>query len=252
MLRYQLKNTIVTPAMVVAIFGQCLFMLVGLYPMANTDMVYNLQQSMTLGYGWLFISVTSVIPLCFFLHYGGRRQAAILAVSRSRYRAYLKASVLDAILSGMAVALVACLFFTVFCFVWCEGGTPFFGAGMGAQESGVWGCLAQRPLLRYIVMCGIYTLQGGLWPVVSLSCFGFTENTYLSVALPFTLRTILNYLAQMLGLTMLSPVMTRLVSTAAAQLPWGGFPYLLGYIVLVWVVCIGSWMLQLYKEVRFG
>ena len=30
MLRYQLKNTIVTPAMVVAIFGQCLFMLVGL------------------------------------------------------------------------------------------------------------------------------------------------------------------------------------------------------------------------------
>ena len=66
MLRYQLKNTIYTPAMAAAILVQCFFMMVGLYPKANADMVYNLQQSMTLGYGWLFISVTSVVPLCFF------------------------------------------------------------------------------------------------------------------------------------------------------------------------------------------
>lgn len=65
MLRYQLKNTIYTPAMAAAILVQCFFMMVGLYPKANADMVYNLQQSMTLGYGWLFISVTSVVPLCF-------------------------------------------------------------------------------------------------------------------------------------------------------------------------------------------
>ena len=57
MLRYQLKNTIYTPAMAAAILVQCFFMMVGLYPKANADMVYNLQQSMTLGYGWLFISV---------------------------------------------------------------------------------------------------------------------------------------------------------------------------------------------------
>ena len=57
MLRYQLRNTILTPAMAVAVLGQCAFMLVGLYPKANADMVYNLQQSMTLGYGWLFILV---------------------------------------------------------------------------------------------------------------------------------------------------------------------------------------------------
>ena len=73
-----------------------------------------------------------------------------------------------------------------------------------------------------------------------------------SVAIPFTLRTILNYLAQMLELTMLSPVMTRLISTSAAQLPWGGFIYLLGYVVLVWCVCIGSWVLRLRREVRGG
>lgn len=79
-----------------------------------------------------------------------------------------------------------------------------------------------------------------------------TENTYMSVAIPFTLRTILNYLAQMLELTMLSPVMTRLISTSAAQLPWGGFIYLLGYVVLVWCVCIGSWVLRLRREVRGG
>lgn len=88
--------------------------------------------------------------------------------------------------------------------------------------------------------------------MVSLSCFGFTENTYMSVAIPFTLRTILNYLAQMLELTMLSPIMTRLISTSAAQLPWGGFIYLLGYVVLVWCVCIGSWVLRLRREVRGG
>ena len=57
MLRYQLRNTILTPAMAVAVLGQCAFMLVGLYPKANADMMYNLQQSMTLGYGWLFISI---------------------------------------------------------------------------------------------------------------------------------------------------------------------------------------------------
>ena len=50
MLRYQLKNTIYTPAMAAAILVQCFFMMVGLYPKANADMVYNLQQSMTLGY----------------------------------------------------------------------------------------------------------------------------------------------------------------------------------------------------------
>ena len=55
MLRYQLKNTIYTPAMAAAILVQCFFMMVGLYPKANADMVYNLHQSMTLGYGWLFI-----------------------------------------------------------------------------------------------------------------------------------------------------------------------------------------------------
>lgn len=252
MLRYQLKNTIFTPAMAVSIFSQCLFMLAGLYPMANADMVYNLQQSMTLGYGWLFISVTSVIPLCFFLHYSGRKQTFYMAVSRSSYRTYIRVSALDAILSGMAVAFIACLLFTVICYIWSDGVTPFFGMGMGAQERGVWGWLTQHPLLRYTAMCGIYTIQGGLWPVISLCCFGFTENTYLSVAIPFTFRTILNYLAQMLGLTMLSPVMTRLISTSAVQLPWGGFPYLVGYVGLVWAVCIGSWVLRLRREVRLG
>lgn len=109
MLRYQLKNTIYTPAMAAAILVQCFFMMVGLYPKANADMVYNLQQSMTLGYGWLFISVTSVVPLCFFLHFGGRRQEIYMAVSRSTYRTYVRASALNAVLSGMAVAVGACL-----------------------------------------------------------------------------------------------------------------------------------------------
>ena len=58
MLRYQLKNTIYTPAMAAAILVQCFFMMVGLYPKANADMVYNLQQSMTLGYGWLLERVS--------------------------------------------------------------------------------------------------------------------------------------------------------------------------------------------------
>lgn len=98
MLRYQLKNTIYTPAMAAAILVQCFFMMVGLYPKANADMVYNLQQSMTLGYGWLFISVTSVVPLCFFLHFGGRRQEIYMAVSRSTYRTYVRASALNAVL----------------------------------------------------------------------------------------------------------------------------------------------------------
>jgi hypothetical protein len=252
MLRYQLKNTIYTPAMAAAILVQCFFMMVGLYPKANADMVYNLQQSMTLGYGWLFISVTSVVPLCFFLHFGGRRQEIYMAVSRSTYRTYVRASALNAVLSGMAVAVGACLLFTIICGIWSSDMTPFFGVGMGAQEDGVWGWLTKHPELRYAAMCGIYMIQGGLWPMVSLSCFGFTENTYMSVAIPFTLRTILNYLAQMLELTMLSPIMTRLISTSAAQLPWGGFIYLLGYVVLVWCVCIGSWVLRLRREVRGG
>ena len=109
MLRYQLKNTIYTPAMAAAILVQCFFMMVGLYPKANADMVYNLQQSMTLGYGWLFISVTSVVPLCFFLHFGGRRQEIYMAVSRSTYRTYVRASALNAVLSGMALALACFL-----------------------------------------------------------------------------------------------------------------------------------------------
>ena len=252
MLRYQLKNTFCTPAMAVAILVQCLIMLVGLYPRVDADLVYDLEHSTTLGYGWLLISVTSVLPLCFFLHYGGRKQASCMAVSRSSYRAYIKASAWNAILSGMAVAFCACLLFTGICCICVREAAPFFGDGMGADEYGVWGWLTQHPTLRYAAMCGIYTIHGGLWPVISLCCFGFTENTYLSVAIPFAFRTILNYLAQMLGLIMLSPVMTRLFSTAASQLPWGGFPYLAGYVGLVWAVCIGSWVLRLRREVHLG
>lgn len=252
MLRYQLKNTLLTPTMAVAVFAQCFFMLTGLYPMINPDLVYDLQQSMTLGYGWLMICVTSVLPLCFFLHYGGRRQTLCLAVSRSSYRVYIKSVILTAILSGMAVALGACVVFTFLCMLLCKDGAPFFGAGLGAQLSGVWGWLSQHPGLRYAAMCGIYTIQGGLWPVISLSCFGLSQNAALAAALPFTLRTILNYLAQMLELTLLSPAMTRLVSTAAVQLPVGGFVYLLLYVLLIWCVCIGVWLFHLHREVRRG
>ena len=134
MLRYQLKNTIYTPAMAAAILVQCFFMMVGLYPKANADMVYNLQQSMTLGYGWLFISVTSVVPLCFFLHFGGRRQEIYMAVSRSTYRTYVRASALNAVLSGMAVAVGACLLFTIICGIWSSDMTPSATVHLGSYR----------------------------------------------------------------------------------------------------------------------
>ena len=66
MFRFYLKNTIVSPAMALAVVGLYLSMLVSAWPLGNSDLLYNYQQTISLGFTAFFIPVASVIPICYF------------------------------------------------------------------------------------------------------------------------------------------------------------------------------------------
>ena len=135
MLRYQLKNTIYTPAMAAAILVQCFFMMVGLYPKANADMVYNLQQSMTLGYGWLFISVTSVVPLCFFPSLRWQTAGDLYGCFPQHLPYLCKSICTERGSFWYGGAVGACLLFTIICGIWSSDMTPFFGVGWAPRRT---------------------------------------------------------------------------------------------------------------------
>lgn len=119
MLRFQFRNTILTPATIISILGLYFFMVVSLYPHPNSDIMYNYQYSIVLGYGSLFIPVAVVIPICSFMHYTGSQRDVQLSLVRSRLSIYTRSTVISAMLSGMAVTLGAFLLFTLTNILYC-------------------------------------------------------------------------------------------------------------------------------------
>lgn len=255
MLRYQLKNMIFTPATVISILGLYLFLIVSIYPNPYNDVVYNYQYATQLGYGAYFIPIAVVLPVCFYLHHSGKDKDAQFSLIRSGLRSYTSGTVMSAILSGMVVTLSAFILFTISCFlVDSPEGPAYFGDGL-MQNSYAYENYSRflaHPVQLYLIMGAIYTLNGAMWPVISLLCFSFTANQYVVVAIPFILRIVLGFIGEMTQCYFLDPSQLQLFGGVSASWFGGGVPYMLGYMGIVILLCGGIWIMRTYRRARHG
>lgn len=255
MLRFELKNIILTPATLIAILGLYLFMMVSIFPNPYNDIVYNYQYATQLGYGAYFIPIAVVLPICFFLHHSGREKDAQFALIRSRLSSYTSATVFSAVLSGMVVTMCAFILFTISCFfVHSAEGPAYFGNGLmeNSYAFDYYSRFLTHPILLYFIMGVIYTINGAMWPVISLLCFSFTTNQYLTVAVPFVLRIVVGFIAEMMEWFFLDPSQLQLFGGVSASWTGGGIPYMVTYIILVILLCGITWSVRTYRKVRYA
>lgn len=254
MLRFQLKNTILTPATTVSILGLYLFMLVSIYPHPSADLLYNYQYVTQIGYGSYFIPVVTVIPICFFLHNTGSAKGIQFSLIRSKLSVYSSTTLLNAVLSGMAVTFGAFMLFTLTCLVYSPEGPPYWGHGLleGAYGEDFYSAFFDHPAKLYSIMGAVYTINGAMWPVISLLYFSLIPNQYVVVAIPFILKSLFAFAAQMLDWYYLDPGQLMLFGAVAAELPCGGLPYMVGYIGTVILLCGAVWVIRTYRKVRYA
>lgn len=255
MLRFQLRNIILTPATAIAVLGLFLFMKISLYPCFSADLMQHYQYAISLGYGMTFVPVATALPICFYLHHIGMRQSEQLLLIRGSLGSYARSSVLAAIVSGMTVTLGAFLLFSISCCLYSPMGTPYIGLGMYSIRNygdTIYAKLFDHPAALYALMGAVYTLNGAMWPMISLLCFSFTKNQYIVVSIPFIVKTALAYIGQLLNLYFLDPGQLQLSGSVSTEWFGGGIPYALGYTGIVILLCGGIWTIRKYREVRYA
>lgn len=252
MLRFQIRNIILTPATAVSILGLYVFMLISIYPSPVADLMYNYQYATLIGYGSFFIPVATVIPICFFLHHGGSQKGANFLLIRSSLSRYTSITVLNTLISGMVVTVSAFLLFTLTCLLYSPMGTPYIGLGLLEKKNTTYFYYQfyDRPGLIYLIMGMIYTVNGAMWPMISLFCYSFTANQYIIIAVPFIVKSLVAFIAQSFNWYYLDPGQLMLLGGVSSYLPGGGLPYMFFYISLVSLICGGVWIMCTYRKVH--
>lgn len=249
MLRFYLRNTLFSPALIVGIIGLCLAMLVG--TSFNNDLLYCYQYTISFGVTSFFIPVATALPICFIQKQMNADNIRYICLVRSSQRAFSVGALLSAVLSGMAIMLGAFLLFTISCAIYCPFGTPYFGNGLFSYQTAFYGAFLKHPKMLYLLMGAIFTLNGAIWPAISLLCWAFTSNQYLALAAPFVVRTGAGYLTQAMGWFYLDPSQL-LLKGVASQLPGGGVPYVLLYSAIVVLLCGILWSFSAKRRLYHG
>lgn len=249
MLRFYLRNTLLSPALIVGTIGLWLAMLAG--TSFQNDLLYCYQYTISLGVTSFFIPVATVLPICFMQKQMNAGNIRYVCLIRSSRRSFSSGALLGAVLSGMVVALGAFLLFTAFCCIYSPFGSPYFGNGLFLYQTSFYVALQKQPELLYILMGCIFTLNGAIWPAISLLCFTLSSNQYLALAIPFVVRTGAGYLMQAMGWFYLDPSQL-LLKGVANQLPGGGVPYVLLYSVVVVLLCGLLWNYGVKRRLHYG
>lgn len=249
MLRFYLRNTLLSPAMIVGIIGLLSSMLVGMN--FHDDLLYCYQYTISLGVTSFFIPVATVLPVCFMQkQMNAGNNIRYICLMRSSRRSFSGSALLSAVLSGMLIMFGAFLLFTAFCSI-NSVGHPYFGKGMFSYQTVFYDALSEYPGMLYLLMGAVFTLNGAIWPAISLLCFAFTSNQYLALAIPFVVRTGMGYLMQSTGWFYLDPSQL-LLKGVANQLPGGGIPYVLLYSAVVVLFCGFFWNYSIKRRLHHG
>lgn len=249
MLRLYMRNTFFSPAALIAILGLYLSMMISVWPLDVCDLVYNYQYTISLGFTSFFIPVASVLPICYFHHIIVTRHVLQFCLLRSRKRSYTFSACISAMLSGIFVMVGAFILFTLTCVILTHNGAPHTG-GLFPYKNTFYAPLLDYPLLLYILMGIIFSINGAMWPMISLLCFSITSNQYIAVSIPFIIRIGMAYLAQSLQLYILDPTQL-LLKGIAIQWVGGGIPFLLLYSGIIIAFCGGIWIFREYRRIKY-
>lgn len=252
MTRFYLKNTIFSPATAVGILGLWLGMLLGTD--FYTDLTYCFQYAISIGVTTFFIPVASILPICYLQRQMNAGHARDLCMIRSSRNAFSWGALIAAVLSGMVVMLGALLAFTAFSVVYnlLVWGTPYFGEGLFVYSGEFYHFLSVHPVLIYFFQGGVFVLNGVIWPAVALMCFSFTSNSYITLAVPFVVRTALGWMTQTTPLYFLDPGQLMLGGGGMTGTVGGGIPYLLAYCATVIILCGIVWRYSLERRLQDG
>lgn len=249
MVRFYLRNTLISPALPAGILALVLIMLVS--GDFTDDLMYCYQHSICLAPTGYFIPVVTVLPICLVQRQMGAGNTQYACLIRSSRRSFSGGALLGAVLSGMAVTLGAFLLFAVFCAI--RSFPPTIGLGMHLYpaDNPFYAALNLHPVLLYLVMGGVFVLNGSLWPAISLLCWSFTPNQYVALAAPFVIKVAVSWSTQFLGLYFLDPAQL-LLKGVLNQTFGGGVPYVLIYCAVVIAVCGIIWDCTVRRRLRHG
>ena len=227
-------------------------MMISIYSFRYNDVVLNYQYATQLGYGTYFIPIAVVLPTCFFMHHSSKKTDMQFSLIRSKLSSYTSATVFSTIFSGIIVTLSTFILFTISCFlIDSPEGPVYFGNGLmeNSYAFDFYSRFLDRPVLLYFIMGAVYTVNGAMWPVISLLCFSFTANQYAVALIPFILKILMSFVGQMTQFFFLDPSQLELFGGVSSSWVCGGIPYMLAYIGIVILLCGGIWSIRTYKKV---
>lgn len=251
MFRLYLKNTILSPSMAFAVAGLYLSMIVSGWPLGNSDLLYNFQATISLGFTAFFIPAVSVIPICYFQYNLLSGKTLQYYLIRTKKTNYFFSACGGAVLSGAVVMILAFILFSITCLIYSPIGPPHIGDGLFSNNSLFYSELAKYPILSYLLNGFVFAMNGTIWPMLSLMCFSFTSNRYVVVALPFVVRTIVGYFAQSCQIYPLDPAQL-LLKGIAREWVGGGIPYLLLYVGCLIMFTMGIFLFFEYRRLADG
>lgn len=252
MFRFYLKNTLLSPAMIVAVLGMWIGMLLGCD--FSPDVTYSLHYTISIGVTSYFIPVATILPVFYLMRQMNKGYIRNLCLFRSSMNMYSWGAVGSAILSGLSVLALTFLFFTLFLFLYSALflGEPYFGIGLFLYSDGFYCLINNNFILLYLYQGIIFILNGAIWPVITLVSFAFTTNSYVTLAIPFIIRVALSWLTQGTVLYFLDPGQLLLGGGIMAGTFGNGIPYLLTYVCIVILLCGIVWRFKMERSLQNG
>lgn len=252
MYRFSIKNTLLNPTIIVAVFGLWIGMLLGTD--FSTDVTYSFHYTISIGVTSYFIPVVSVLPIFYLMKQLNKGYVRNLCLFRSNVNTYSWGLVASAILSGMTIMTLALLLFTISVMVYSALflGTPYFGIGLFLFSEKFYRFIDYNFVLLYLHQAFVFILNGTIWPVITLASFCFTTNSYIALAFPFIIRVSLSWLTQGTALFFLDPGQLLLGGGIMSKTVGNGIPYLLAYVCIVILLCGFIWRIDLGRSIRNG
>lgn len=282
MVRTIIKKTLFSPAMLIAILIMCGGICIGMEGNYDLGLLYSYECAFAMNVAAFFLPFCSVLPVCYIQRYLSRDATSRLMVYRGGRKKYILGNVLNALLAGFLVLLLASLLYALINVLLIgpegvitgvpAGGAATFEESKGAVEYvkvgylyeslsdgayadngliGAFPILHQNHLLLFVVEIFLNSMQGAMYSMIALGCYAFIKNQYIAVAFPFLFNRVLAYLAGATSQFWLSPDQLSLDGVMGHTIG-GGLVYHFAYWTVVALLFGGTWGIRELRRMRHG
>jgi hypothetical protein len=237
-----MKKLIVSPITLFSVLLLFCATIISVWPDPITDPnpLYLHQYAFHIGVLIYFMPVATVLPICNLQNELSKKHAGLFYSIRCSRKKYLLSGIIGAVMSGVIIMLAAfCLFF-FFVFILSLPKVISFDSSLTTYGYDHW-----SGLKLYLYSGLIYCLNGIVWPVIAYTVLFCSRNAYAAICFPFIFRTLIGYVSQHLGEDIsesfyyLDMGQMKLASGLVENWPLNGMSYLLGYIMIIILLCTG-------------